>query len=152
MRLNSGARLPQVPEDLAGRLTLTAAAIVWALQEPLDQKLLRCDYSDVALLGKAVTRGRGWRPAGLAIHTLNGALFELAFQEAQRVLPANPRRLALSMAIAEHIMGYPLCYFVDRYHPARGEPGIPPLLANPRAFAQATWRHALFGAVLGRLA
>jgi MFS family permease len=34
----------------------------------------------------------------------------------------------------------------------RGEFGVPPLLTNPRAFAQATWRHALFGIVFGRLA
>ena len=32
-----------------------------------------------------------------------------------------------------------------------GRAGVPPLLTNRRAFAQATWRHALFGAVLGRL-
>ena len=56
------------------------------------------------------------------------------------------------MALAEHLALYPLGHFVDRYHPARGEEGIPPLLTNRRAFAQATWRHALFGAVLGRLA
>jgi hypothetical protein len=56
------------------------------------------------------------------------------------------------MAVAEHVALYPLCYIVDRYHPARGEPGIPRLLTNPRAFAQATWRHTLFGAVLGQLA
>jgi hypothetical protein len=128
------------------------AAIVWALQEPIDQRLLRCDYSDVALLGKAVTRGRGWRAAGLALHALNGALFGLAFHEARRTLPTEPRRLALGMALAEHVALYPLSYFVDRFHPARGEPGIPRLLTNPRAFAQATWRHAVFGAVLGRLA
>src|SRR5207244_927287 len=129
-----------------------AAAIVWALQEPLDQKLLRCDYSDVALLGKAVTRGPGWRAAGLAIHTLNGALFGLAFHDARRILTVDSRKLALGMALAEHLGLFPLCYFVDCYHPARGEPGIPPLLTNPRAFAQATWRHALFGATLGWLA
>jgi hypothetical protein len=29
---------------------------------------------------------------------------------------------------------------------------VPPLLTNPRAFAQATWRHALFGVALGMLA
>src|SRR5262249_52010406 len=34
----------------------SAAATVWAILEPLDQRLVRCDYSDVALLGKAVTR------------------------------------------------------------------------------------------------
>ena len=42
------------------------AATVWGLAEPLDQRLLRCDYSDVAVLGKAVTRGPGWRLAGFA--------------------------------------------------------------------------------------
>jgi hypothetical protein len=61
------------------------------------------------------------------------------------------RRLALGMALAEHVALYPLAYFVDRYHPARGEEGIPPLLTNPRAFAQATARHALFGLLLGLL-
>ena len=56
------------------------------------------------------------------------------------------------MALAEHVVLYPLTGLVDRYHPARGTPGIPPLLTNTRAFAQATWRHALFGVILGRLA
>jgi hypothetical protein len=128
-----------------------AAATVWALQEPLDQKVLRCDYSDVALLGKAVTRGPGWRIAGLVIHVLNGAIFGLAFHEIRRRLRLDSRWLALGMALAEHVGLYPLSYFVDRYHPARGEPGVPPLLTNPRAFAQATWRHTLFGVVLGWL-
>jgi hypothetical protein len=128
------------------------AALVWALQEPLDQRLLRCDYSDVAVLGKGVTRGRRWRRVGLATHALNGAAFGLAYHEARQRLPVGPRKLAVGMALTEHVALYPLCYLIDRYHPARGEPGLPPLLANPRAFAQATWRHALFGAVLGRLA
>jgi hypothetical protein len=56
------------------------------------------------------------------------------------------------MALAEHATLYPLCWVIDRYHPARGEPGIPLLLTSPRAFAQATWRHLLFGSVLGWLA
>ena len=115
--------------------------------------MLRCDYSDVAIVGKAVTRGAGWRAIGLAVHLTNGALFGLAYDHASRLLPgAGPRRLALGMALAEHVALYPLCYLVDNYHPARGTRGIPPLLTNPRAFAQATWRHALFGLVLGTLA
>jgi len=128
------------------------AASAWALLEPLDRRIFRCDYSDVALLGKAVTRGPLWRPAGLAIHALNGAMFGLAFDQARRRLQVDKRRLALGMALAEHVALYPLSYFADRFHPARGEEGIPPLLTNPRAFAQATARHALFGVVLGRLA
>lgn len=129
-----------------------AAAMFWALQEPLDKRLARCDYSDVAVLGKAVTRGRGWRAAGLALHALNGATFGLAFHEVRSRTQTGPRRLALAMALAEHVALYPLSFAIDRYHPQRGEPGVPPLLTNPRAFAQATWRHALFGLVLGRLA
>jgi hypothetical protein len=129
-----------------------AAATVWGLLEPIDQRLLDCDYSDVAVLGKGVTRGPHWRAVGFALHTANGAVFGLAFDEVRGRLPVSSRRLAVSLAVAEHLTLYPLCYFIDRYHPARGEPGIPPLLRNPRAFAQATWRHALFGTVLGRLA
>ena len=128
------------------------AAVVWGLQEPLDQLVFRCDYSDIALLGKAVTRGRGWRVAGFAIHAVNGAIFGLVFHEARRRLPLGPRKLAVAAALGEHLALYPLCYFVDRHHPARGEPGVPPLLTNPRAFTQATWRHVLFGYLLGRFA
>jgi hypothetical protein len=129
-----------------------AAATVWGLAEPVDQRLLRCDYSDVALLGKAVTRGPRWRAAGFAVHAANGAVFGLVFDELRGRIPVGPRKLAVAMALAEHATLYPLCALIDRYHPARGEPGIPPLLTNPRAFAQATWRHLLFGTVLGRLA
>ena len=128
------------------------AATVWSALEPIDKRLFRCDYSDVAVLGKAVTRGPAWLPFGLAMHIVNGAIFGLAFHEARRRVTIEPRRLALRMALAEHMALYPLGYFVDRYHPARGEAGIPPLLTNARAFGQATARHALFGIVLGRLA
>jgi hypothetical protein len=129
-----------------------AAATVWGLLEPLDQRLFRSDYSDIALLGKAVTRGPGWRPLGFAIHALNGAVFGLAYHRFRRSSPAEPRRLAVGMALGEHLALYPLNAVVDRFHPARGEPGLPPLLSSPRAFAQATWRHLLFGLLLGRLA
>ena len=129
-----------------------AAAVLWGLQESLDQRVFGCDYSDDALLGKAVTGGRRWRTAGFAFHALNGAVFGLVYDELRRRVPVEPRRLALGMALGEHVTLYPLSWFVDRYHPARGAPGVPPLLHNPRAFAQATWRHALFGWVLGRLA
>jgi len=129
-----------------------AAAALWGLLEPLDQRLLRCDYSDIAVLGKGVTRGRHWRLAGFALHAANGAVFGVVFDELRRRVRVSPRRLAVGLALAEHLSLYPLCYFIDRHHPARGEPGVPPLLENPRAFAQATWRHVVFGTVLGRLA
>lgn len=128
------------------------AAVTWGLLEPLDRRLLRCDYSDIALLGKAVTRGPGWRPVGFAIHAANGAAFGLTFEELRRRTRLPRRPLAFGMAMAEHVGLYPLSWFIDRFHPARGEQGIPPLLTNGRAFVQATWRHAVFGVVLGALA
>jgi hypothetical protein len=139
-----------------GRLRVAAAgaaaATVWGLAEPLDQRLLGCDYSDIAVLGKGVTRGSRWPAAGFALHALNGAIFGLVHHELRSRVRTGPRKLAVGLALSEHAALYPLCYVVDRHHPARGEPGIPPLLTNPRAYLQATWRHALFGAVLGLLA
>ena len=68
-----------------------AAAAVWGLQEPLDRRVVGCDYSDVAVLGKALTNGRAWWPVGFAVHLANGALFGLAFHEARSRWPARPR-------------------------------------------------------------
>jgi hypothetical protein len=128
------------------------AAVVWGLVEPLDRRVFRCDYSDIALLGKAVTRGRWWRAAGFAVHAGNGVAFGLFYERVRRRRSVDPVRLAVGLALLEHVALYPLSYFVDRYHPARGEEGIPRLLRNRRAYAQATFRHAVFGYVLGRLA
>ena len=89
--------------DLRAAAAGAAAAAVWALQEPLDTRLFRCDYSDAALLGKVVTRGPGWRPAGLAMHLANGAVFGLAYDEVRRRVTYEPRRLALALALAEHV-------------------------------------------------
>jgi len=126
------------------------AAVVWGLLEPIDQRLFRWDYSDVAVLGKAFTRGPAWRPLGFALHALNGAVFGLAYHEVARRVPRDPRRLALELALLEHVALFPTGYFVDRYHPARGERGVASMF-GPRAFAQATFRHTVFGIVLGRL-
>ena len=148
----AGGHTPRVASRMRSAAAGAVAAAAWAAQEPLDQRIFGCDYSDVAVLGKGITRGSAWRATGLAIHIVNGALFGLAFHEARQRVPVESRKLAVGMALTEHVALYPLCFFIDRFHPARGEPGVPPLLTNGRALAQATWRHALFGAVLGRLA
>jgi hypothetical protein len=128
-----------------------AAAWVWAAVEPLDTRIAGCDYSDVAMLGKAVTRSRLWPLAGLAVHGANGAVFGLALEAARRRTGADPRRLALGLAVAEHLTLFPLGLVVDRAHPARGSRGVAPM-TTPRGFALESFRHVLFGAVLGRLA
>jgi hypothetical protein len=123
------------------------AAVVWAAAEPIDRRLLGNDYSDVALLGKAVTRTRAWPAVGLALHAANGAVFGLAYHELRRRRGVSAVRLAL----VEHVTLFPLGALVDRHHPARGQAGVQRVF-GARAFAQATWRHLLFGTVLGRLA
>jgi hypothetical protein len=112
-----------------------AAAVLWGLQEPLDRRLFGCEHSDVELLG------RGRRSVGFLLHAANGALFGLAFDAARNRVDVDRRRLALALALAEHVATWPLISLVDRK-----------LVTSPRAFAQGTYRHALFGVVLGRLA
>ena len=126
------------------------AALVWAAAEPIDQRVVGLDYSDVALLGKAVTRRR-WRVAGLAMHAANGAIFGVVTAAVARRTRRPFAEVAFGLAMAEHVTLFPLSAVVDRMHPARGESGLAPIF-NARGFAQATWRHALFGVVLGRLA
>ena len=122
---------PRARAVVAGSL----AAVVWGLQEPLDQRVFGCDYSDVLFLG------RGHRSIGFVVHAANGALFGLAFDAVRQRVDVDQRRLALALAIGEHLALWPFISLVDRS-----------LVTSPRAFAQATYRHALFGFVLGRLA
>lgn len=123
---------------------------MWGLLEPLDERLFRSDYRDVALLGKLVVRGRGWKAAGFALHAANGALFGLGFDAVRRRTRLRPRPLAVGLALAENVLLYPLTALVDRKHPRRGERHLPPLFTL-RVFAQETFRHAVFGLVLGSL-
>jgi hypothetical protein len=123
------------------------AALAWAAVEPLDRRLLRNDYSDVAMLGKLATRTPAWPLAGLAMHAANGAVFGAAWERVHRRARISP----LQLALLESTLLFPLTYVVDRAHPARGTRGVARSF-TPRGFVQETARHALFGAVLGRLA
>ena len=135
---------PRTALSLAG----AAGAALWAAQQPLDQRIARHGYDDLAILGKAVTRGRHWRSVGLAAHVVNGALFGLAYSEVLRRTPRMPAHAsAQAMAQAENFGLFPLTSLVDRHHPARDE--LPQLWFAPRALAQATWRHAILGLVIG---
>jgi hypothetical protein len=132
--------------DVRAAAAGAAAAVAWGLIEPIDIALLRSDYSDIAILGKGVTRGPRWRTAGFLIHAANGAAFGLVWAALNRRRRVPP----VALALAEHVALWPLGRLVDRYHPARDQ--LPPLTGNRAAYAQATWRHLFFGALLGRLA
>jgi hypothetical protein len=138
-----------VPSVARGAAAGAIAAVAWAAQQPLDKRIFDSDYDDVELLGKLVTRRRGWAPIGLAIHAANGAAFGGAYSLVRDRLPGPPWARGLLAAQIENFGLWPLGRVSDRHHPARGE--LPRLAGNRRALAQATWRHALFGLVLGAL-
>jgi hypothetical protein len=126
-----------------------AAAGLWAAQQPFDKRLFESDYDDVELLGKLITRGSGWQAAGLALHLANGAIFGATYALLRPLLPVPPVAAGVAAGLAENAGFWPLGRLVDRHHPARSE--LTPLAGNRRAFAQAAWRHLLFGLVLGEL-
>jgi hypothetical protein len=142
-----------VPVDVRttarGALAGAVAAGVWAASEPLDQRVFGVPLSDTELLGKVVTPGRGWLPAGLAIHVLNGALFGAVYANVARRVPLPDWARGPAAGLAEHLATWPLTALVDHRHPARGD--LPRIAGSGRAFALETWRHLLFGAVLGEL-
>ncbi len=132
---------------LRGSVAGALAAAVWAAQQPVDKRVFGSSYDDVELLGKAVTQGGGWRVAGIALHVANGAAFGAVYAplRARLGLPGVPAGIAAGLI--EHVGLWPLVRVTDRFHPARHE--LERLTGNRAAFAQATWRHLLFGAVLG---
>jgi len=134
---------------LRGAVAGAVAASIWAVEQPLDKLVFGSRYDDVELLGRAVTRGDGWYPAGLALHLNNGAAFGAVYANLAPLLPLPPATRGPLIAVAEQVVMWPLAGLLDRFHPARKK--LPTLAGNSRAFAQGVWRHLLFGTVLGEL-
>jgi hypothetical protein len=132
-----------------GAIAGVAAAGVWALQQPLDIKVFGVPYDDTELLGKFVTRSRAWRPVGIGIHLAFGAAVGAAYGAVARSLPVPPPARGLLFALTEHLATWPGTRLLPAVHPAASD--FPVLWGDHAAFAQATWRHLLFGAVLGGL-
>ena len=124
------------------------AACAWSAAEPLVARALGTGYTDVRLLGRLVSE-RWWRPAGVAVHAVNGAAFGAAFA----VAGARGPRAGLAWAGAEALATWPGMALMDRIHPDRRSGRWPrPLLTDPRVMVQEAAMHSLFGALLGLLA
>jgi hypothetical protein len=130
-----------------GALAGIAAAAAWAAAEPALGRLLRTPYSDVRLLGATVTRGPLWRPAGLALHLVNGAVFGAVFER----LGGHGAKQGLVAAQTENLVLWPGLFVVDRFHPDRRSGAWPPLFRSSRILAYEVTTHGLFGLVLGSL-
>jgi hypothetical protein len=145
--VSSPARL-DLARTLRGAASGALAAAVWGVQQPLDKRLFASRYDDVELLGRAVTSGP-WYPLGFAIHVGNGAAFGAVYAGLRPSLPLPASLCGPAAALFEHVTLWPLGRLSDRVHPARDE--LPRLAGNRAAFLQSTWRHLLFGLVLGEL-
>jgi hypothetical protein len=111
--------------SLRGGVAGALATVVMTLEQPLDKRHFDSRY-DVEILGKLG-----------------------AYTRLKPGLHGPPVLRGLLVGLIEHVAAWPLTVVFDRYHPARKE--LPKLATNPRAFGQATIRHAVFGIVLGLL-
>jgi hypothetical protein len=137
---------------LRGALAGAVAAGTWALQQPLDQRVFQVPYDDAVLLGRLALRERTPRAAasvGLVLHVANGAAAGALYARVAPRLPVPPALRGPLAALTEHLATWPGTAFLRLVHPAPAE--LPRLWGSSRAFAQATWRHLLFGVVLGEL-
>jgi hypothetical protein len=123
-------------KTIRGAMAGTIAAAVWAAQIPLDRKLFGSDFNDVELLGKGFTRG-------------HGALFGALYANLSPRLPLPSWSRGPAVALTENFATWPLTALTDRVHPARAD--MPKIFTSPRALAQSTWRHLLFGVLLGEI-
>ena len=149
----TGRRYAAHPVDLRrsvnGALAGGVAAAVWAAQQPLDKRAFGSQMDDVALLGKLVTAGPAWPVPGIVLHVQNGALFGAVYAQLRRFVPGPAPLVGLGAGMVEHLASWTLVGFIDRLHPRSSD--LPQLRGSQAAFWQATWRHALFGLVLGEL-
>lgn len=136
-----------VERAIRGAAAGAAAAAVWSAAELAVARALRHDFTDTRLLGRFAAERR-WAPAGVLIHSLNGAAFGALFAAAGARGPAA----GLRWASAEAVVTWPGMALLDRIHPDRRSGHWPrPLLTDRRVMAQEVAMHALFGVVLGLL-
>jgi hypothetical protein len=121
------------------------AAAVWAAVEPLASRALRTGYTDVRLLGAAVTTGRAWPLVGGAAHVANGAVFGAVFAR----LGGRGAMAGVAAAQVENAVLWPAFRLVEGWHPDTRSGRWPHLSRNRRILAQEVLVHALFGALLG---
>jgi hypothetical protein len=122
---------------LRGAVAGGVAAAVWLAQQPLDRRVFGVDHDDAELL--AALAGRPLA-VGAALHLQNGALFGAVYANVASVVPVPAPLRGPLAGLVEHLATWPTMALVR-----------PELWRSGRAFAQATWRHLVFGAVLGEL-
>ena len=131
--------------NIRGGIAGALAATIWTAADPLLDRVFGTPYADSKLLGPFITQGPLEPVANAASHAAGGFAFGYVFSR----LGGRGVKTGVGAALAENTLFWPLLAVFDRIHPKRRSGEWPPLVSNPRVFAQATAGHALFGALLG---
>src|SRR3954452_22936700 len=121
---------------VSGAAAGAAAAAVWGAQETIGMRGFGVPSSAPKLLAKPIG---GSRAAGIPIHLANGATFGAIYALVARRMPGSAIARGMAAGLTEHLATWPVMRVLPSVN----------LWGNHRAFAQAVWRHLLFGAVLG---
>jgi hypothetical protein len=132
---------------MRGGVAGAVAATLWTAADPLLERAFGTPYADAKLLGPFITEGPLEPVANAVTHAAGGFVFGYVFSR----LGGRGVRNGVTAALAENTLFWPLLGVFDRIHPYRRSGAWPPLVSNPRVFAQATTGHALFGVLLGLL-
>lgn len=133
--------------NVKGGIAGAVAATIWTAVDPVLDRVFRTPYADSKLLGPFITEGPLEPVANAATHAAGGFVFGYLFSR----LGGRGVKNGVTAAVTENTLFWPSLVVFDRIHPKRKSGEWPPLLTNPRAFAQATTGHALFGVLLGLL-
>lgn len=136
---------------LAAVLAGGAGAAAYLAAMDADLRLVGYNADDLVFLGRPFAGGRReWaRPAGLAVHLVNGVGLGLIYAlVAERRLSGPAWWRGVAYANIENGLLYPLCAFVDRVHPAVRDGQLDRYWAWP-AFGLSVLRHIAYGAALG---
>jgi hypothetical protein len=136
-----------VNRNVRGGVAGAVAATLWTAADPVLDRVFGTPYADSKLLGPFITEGPLEPVANAATHAAGGFVFGYVFLR----FGGRGVRNGVTAALAENTLLWPSLAIFDRIHPKRRSGEWPPLVSNPRVFAQATAGHALFGVLLGLL-
>ena len=133
--------------NVRGGIAGAVAATLWTAADPVLERAFGTPYADAKLLGPFITEGSLEPLANAATHAAGGFAFGYLFTR----LGGRGVKNGVVAALAENTLFWPGLAVFDRIHPKRRRGEWPPLVSNPRVFAQATTGHVLFGVLLGLL-
>lgn len=129
------------------------ASLGYLIAQTVDERVLRSGYDDVILWGGLLSRDpRRQRLLGLTVHFSLGLSLAAAYVAVLPGLPDLPGPIrGLLFAEAENTLAYPCVPLINRVHPEVRSNRLPSL-TTWRYWAVETFRHAVYGLLLGAIA